>query len=69
MTVNEYLKLPYHYVFQKVGKNWEVSVKELPFCHCKDKTLQRAYIKIKTKMKGWIENALPHIEIPLPKEE
>jgi predicted RNase H-like HicB family nuclease len=70
MTVNEYLKLPYHYVFQKVGKNWLIEIQEVPACYGSGETLQKAYIDILKGLKLWIETALErNLEIPLPEEE
>jgi predicted RNase H-like HicB family nuclease len=69
MTVNEYLKLPYHYTFHKDGKYWYVWVEELR-CYAYAKTMRLAYIAIRKEMKCWIEDTIKYgFKVPLPKEE
>lgn len=69
MTIDEYLKLPYHYVFVKIKRRWYVEIQELKGCMADGITLQRAYTSIQNAMKTWIETALERgLEIPLPKE-
>ena len=70
MTVNEYLKLPYHYVFVKVGKNWKCTIQEWDGYYSTGKTLDDAYVYARKYLKTWIEDYLRNnIEIPLPKED
>ena len=70
MTVNEYLKLPYHYVFVKVGKNWHCKIEEFDCFIVKGETLQKTYTSARENMKQWIEDLSERgLEIPLPKED
>ena len=70
MTINEYLKLPYHYVFQKHGKNWQCRIQEFDCLVVRGKTLQQTYTVIRDTLEGLIEDLLERgLEIPLPKEE
>ena len=70
MTINEYLRLPYHYVFVKDGKGWDVEIREFKGCMADGETLQKAYTYIQGAMRLWVETALERgLEIPLPKED
>jgi predicted RNase H-like HicB family nuclease len=70
MTINEYLRLPYHYVFVKHNKKWLVEIQEVPACYGDGKTLQKAYVSMQNGLKLWIETALErNLEIPLPEED
>lgn len=71
MTVNEYLKLPYHYVFVPRHKQWHVEVQEFKGCFVAHApTLQIAYKVTKDFLERLIEDLLERgLEIPLPKED
>lgn len=68
MTVNEYLKLPYHYTFHK-DKYWYVWVDELR-CWSMARTFIGAYIAIRKEMRCWIEDTIKNgFKVPLPEED
>ncbi len=71
MTVNEYLKLPYHYVFVKKSKGWSCEVQEFNKCVIKqNRTMRLAFLSARITMSILIEGLLERgIEIPLPEED
>lgn len=72
MTVNEYLKLPYHIIMHhdNLDEMFYTSVQELDDCYSQGKSPSQAYLNTLIAMESWIETALERgLEIPLPKEE
>lgn len=70
MTVNEYLKLPYHIIstYDAESDLYITEVQELPGCLSQSPAGSVIYW-IKKCMYSWIETALERgLEIPLPKE-
>lgn len=74
MTVDEYMKLPYHLTMVRdehdgeVG--WVVSVEELPGCISEGDTPEEAATMIQDAMHGWLTVKLEHGDpIPLPRPE
>lgn len=71
MKSDDYLKLPYNYIIQKIedesGTYFYAKVLELDGCQSTGETFKEAYESLLDAMKGWIETKLENgFSIPLP---
>lgn len=74
MTVEDYLKLPYHIVIQYLddesGKYYFATVREFDGCMSHGDTYEEAFKNIQEAMTGWIECKLDGgFPVPAPIEE
>ncbi len=71
MNTEDYLKLPYNYIIQKIedesGTYFYAKVLELDGCQSTGDTFNEAYDSLLDAMRGWIDTKLENgFSIPLP---
>ena len=74
MTINDYLKLPYHIIIQHItdesGSYYFATVRELDGCMSHGDTYTEAFENIQEAMEGWIECKIEGgFPVPLPVED